>query len=747
MTARGAAEPPVWNYAYTSLLGLYFSENTPQVQNAFVTALGDGTIAERLAKPGDRKLSLAGDVWFYYGSRYGEYLGLTHKGDPEDFVPAEIEHTPQRASAYFNAALYYEDSGNTERAIADYGHVLELDANRIDVHNRLAGIYWKQKRNDEALAEWKRALELLKVQTSTGRIQDTFWGDYAATLNNLASRKLTAQFMPSINEVLHAYVKRNGSYRIQALLASTLPRLGDPAAASALILDLSADAHEKLDFLRPFTKADSPLKYDPEPIYRRILELAQDAVRKAEGVAKEYAQEDYESLQIRWLQYLLAAKKYDRLREEMSALPQSMWDRQKAALAPIQLQLAAQSNTLDGILDGYRADMEHAPGTDILRKAAIQLLQAGDKQSARKILEFVFGREIEGHNLSASNMLGLADIRIQAGDLQGGLALLRRMTLVVGNPFETQDAAAALLMRTGHSAEAINFLEELVKAVPWNSDFRMRLAQARIAANQNPEAARKELSALASDKTAPYENRITAAKALAGPGQTPDLGSKELNLIASGQPIPAADANQPYFFAARLKAAEGLQGAASVSLLRAALEDHPSGDAARMPLLKAATVAGDSYLALAVMKPYLDSGGFAGSFSEANTVGEEELLDLDQTPDDTVRALVKLPAKERAEIYRDVATAFEKTGSLEEAMGYWRSAYKLETDPAQKTQINKQVQQIRTVLSRRAANEARRPIVHSDLDQNRTVRPRLPDRAQLAPPPRPAVTTGKGVSR
>jgi len=36
-------------------------------------------------------------------------------------------------------------------------------------------------------------------------------------------------------------------------------------------------------------------------------------------------------------------------------------------------------------------------------------------------------------------MLGLADIRIQAGDLEGGVNLLRRMTLVVGNPFETQD--------------------------------------------------------------------------------------------------------------------------------------------------------------------------------------------------------------------------------------------------------------------------------------------------------------------
>src|SRR5260370_38967550 len=98
-------------------------------------------------------------------------------------------------------------------------------------------------------------------------------------------------------------------------------------------------------------------------------------------------------------------------------------------------------------------------------------------------------------------MLGLADIRIQASDLAGGVALLRRMTLVVGNPFETQDAAASLLVRTGHSAEAIAFLEELVKAIPWNPDFRVRLAQARLASHQGRDPA-KHLLALPTRATA-----------------------------------------------------------------------------------------------------------------------------------------------------------------------------------------------------------------------------------------------------
>src|SRR5256886_12347020 len=52
---------------------------------------------------------------------------------------------------------------------------------------------------------------------------------------------------------------------------------------------------------------------------------------------------------------------------------------------------------------------------------------------------------------------------------------------------------------------------------------------------------------------------FSAAKALTG--TVPQLGSKELNFMVEGQPASANDANQPFFFAARLKAAENLPAA------------------------------------------------------------------------------------------------------------------------------------------------------------------------------------------
>jgi hypothetical protein len=288
-------------------------------------------------------------------------------------------------------------------------------------------------------------------------------------------------------------------------------------------------------------------------------------------------------------------------------------------------------------------------------------------------------------------------------------------------------------MRTGHPAEAATFLEELVRAVPWNADYRVRLAQAHIAAKQNPDAAGKELVAVASAASVTYETRLSAAKALAG--AVPQLGSKELNLMVEGQAASASEANQPFFFAARLKAAEGQPAAARIGLLRAALEDRPGGEAARVPLLKAAIEAGDYHLAIAAMKPYLTGSGLESTSDTPPSADDEDLTSTqDSRAEDTVRAFAKLSAKERAEISRDLGMAFERTNALAQALPYLQKAYRLEIDPAVKTQINKEVQQIRLLQRRREVNRARQPEVHSELEQQHIVRPRLPEPALLSPP-------------
>src|SRR5207244_13166713 len=95
------------------------------------------------------------------------------------------------------------------------------------------------------------------------------------------------------------------------------------------------------------------------------------------------------------------------------------------------------TGNMDSTIGGYRTDLpQTAPASEILRAAARQLFEAGDKQSARKLLEFVFARELDEHKLVAANFLGLAEIRIAAGDTPAAVELLRRLVVAVGNPFE-----------------------------------------------------------------------------------------------------------------------------------------------------------------------------------------------------------------------------------------------------------------------------------------------------------------------
>ncbi len=756
--ARSAQEDPVWRQAYTGLAGLYFKDTAPEIRAAFLQALSNQTIGQRVRHPGDRSEEMAGDVWFYYGSRYGEYLELTHQGDPEDWLPAELEHEPGRSSAYFDSAVHYEDIGDLPRAIDDFHHALELSPKRVDAHDHLGEIYWGQGHKEEALAEWGKALEALKNQAAVSRseLPGSFSEDYSGIAEHLKSHRLLSQFRAQLNGLLHTYVKYSDAFGLKPMLQSSLSDAKNPGETTALILELSRDAHEQLEFLGSFVQPHSKLSLRMEPLYRRILELARQERTKEATFDTRYTLREW---QIKWFEFLLSTKQYAKLQTEIDSVKKAqkaLFKKKKTAideedesdeddfegnLVKIQLRLAAATNTLDAYMQSFN-DSEHPPSSRLLKKAARDLQQAGDRQPARRILEFVFRREVEDHNLNAPNMLALAEIRIEDGEVQPAVELMRRMTLVAGAPFETQEPAAALLMRTGHPQEAISFLKELAEAAPWNAGYRANLAQAQIAANVDAEAARKTLAAIAADKTAPYEVRVAGAKALKHSDSALDLGSQELKLLASGRQLTMQEANQPLFWAARVQASQNLEPAQRAQILRLALADYPQGDSVRPTLLSIAMQAGDYHLAIAGMEPLIKS-----NWLDLNrTYGYYSYQDLEEDDDDSdssdsinagsydmqaeaseqePASLEKLPAAQKAEIARQIGTAFEKLDELPEAIRHLKEASRLEPSVAARKQIDQQARQLREVLDQRKENSSRQPQIHAELEQLNVVRPRL----------------------
>lgn len=744
--ARSRSRAPVWGSAYNALVGLYFSEPTPEINNSFLAAIGDDPIGVRLAKPVDRATQLAGNTWFYYGSRYGEYAGISKLRNPDDFLPAILEESPASSSGYLTLADYYSGAGDTKKAIADYDRTLELSPERPDIYDKLAVAYYKQGDRATALAQWKQAFAVLAKQLNSARVPESFWRDFGRTCDQLHSRHLFAELKPDADAIVRTYLRHNGTWLSNAVIRSAYAAQPDTASATAWLLDVSSSASDPARVLGDVADASWIPVAQREPIYQRILELKEAEVGKLEGLERDNAQQELDSWQERWIQYLVRAKRYSEAAAAIAALPQETVESQKNSIIPLGLEAAAQLGTLDAKLAGYRAEPQFAPTDDLLRNAADLLFESGDKQSARKILELVFAREIEDHRLIASNFLGLAEIRLASGDTPGALDLLRRLVVVVGNPFENLDPAAALLEKTGHNAEAIEFLDQLVKSAPWEPSYRLRLAKAKVAAASDMANATASLVQIAASPATSYDLRLKASAALAGQAH-PDLGSGELNLLAGTAPISSAEADRFYYYEARIKAAGQTNDAQTkVRLLSHCVIDFPRRDAARVPLFEAAVDMHSDEYGLGVIEPLFETQFLRNQPSTAENE-EEEIASSGNEDEDAVlgsnirgAANAQLSRARQAQVAEMIADTMKRLQRYNDALSYYQTARTLQSAASVRQTLARKIAEMKSILRIEHENAAREPILHEALEQDRVVRPRLATRA--APASKNALSKG-----
>src|SRR5207302_563186 len=143
---------------------------------------------------------------FYYGGRYGEYLGVLKQAGAEDFLPAMVEAAPQQSQPYFEMGEYFWNSGNTAAAAVDYRNALELNATRADVHDRLAMIAMATGGRDEAVAEWKAAIGALSETMNRGAAPPKFWSDASETFRHIGEAKSLTPVRDDIDKLMRAYV-------------------------------------------------------------------------------------------------------------------------------------------------------------------------------------------------------------------------------------------------------------------------------------------------------------------------------------------------------------------------------------------------------------------------------------------------------------------------------------------------------------------------------------------------------------
>jgi Flp pilus assembly protein TadD len=695
--ARGQGLPPVWTNAYTALVGLHFSRFDASTTTAFTTVLGADTVAERL-QPVDKSLQLAGDTWFAYSSRFGEYLTFGKQPGAADNLPAPIERTPARSEAYVGLADFYRDAGAGSSALAEYDHAAMLNPRRSDVHLRAAAILWRQGRREAAIGRWKQALDLLAAQAGRAAV-DT--APLVAVLESIGVRRLLPELRDPADKMVRAYIARNGTYRADPLLRAAFLAANDAASGAGWLIDLARAAPNQVDTLAAIARAAWLPDVHRDRVYERIIAVSEEAVAREHGAARAAQQVQLESWRISRIRSLVDAKQILRAGDLLRALPDGARLAHDADVTALETRIAAAARTLEALLDRHAREESRPLNLDALRNAATALRQAGDQGSARRIMEFVYTRQLDRGELAPPVFLGLAEIRVHQGNVPAALVLLRRLALVVGGPFEHLAASAALLERLNHPAEALEFRRARVQAVPWDADAHIALARAEIAAARNRAAALERLGRIAESPKERYAVRVEAARAFASAGGRRALPAQtEIDWLRSLPDLTPAAADRPMFVAARLAAAErATEPSVRSNLLREAVAVDPGDAGLRVPLFRALLAGGKPADAIEAVQPIL-----ARSRSLTN---------------------IGLTAAARARLARELGEAYQQIDRLSEAVRFFTIALEGQSAAA-RVPIRQRISALNVEIDRRARNAARQPHISEALDQPQLVRPRLP---------------------
>ncbi len=184
--ARGQARPPVWDKSYNALVGLYFAEPTPEVNNAFLDR--PGRRPDRRAPRQARRSRAATRRQYLVLLRVALRRISRHcetRQSRGSSCPRFLRRVRQALPDTLTLADYYAGAGDTKHAIADYNHTLELSPNRPDVYDSLAVAYYKQGDRAAALAQWKQAFAALSKQLNSARVPESFWADFGRTCDQL----------------------------------------------------------------------------------------------------------------------------------------------------------------------------------------------------------------------------------------------------------------------------------------------------------------------------------------------------------------------------------------------------------------------------------------------------------------------------------------------------------------------------------------------------------------------------------
>ena len=716
VAARAAGRPAVWSNAYTALTGLYLHEARPGIASAFSIALdADATLGDRIGHPTDLNQHLAGDVWFYYSSRYAEYLDGSSDPLAKDFLPSELERTPGNADAYLQLADYSSAAKRTNEALTDYQHSLDLHPDQPAVLNSIAVLEWNAGNRTEALASWIQAVTQLAAEMDASRVPETFWSDFDRVLGSIANYKQLDSVRQKIDAMLRAYLARNGNYRVEPLLKSGYLANGKSVDWLLNITAAASNQSAVLYAILPNTWSDRGgwIERDQfDRIYQRILDIEE---RSAQG-DQSGSYDGRDTARLHLIEALIAEKKIAEARAQLASVTQER--RNSSEWFPSVLLVADADGNLNQLIASWKKQPETAPADENLRQASSRL----SPSASRLVRRFLYQRALDRRNLTAPNFLGLASIDLDENNIPAAVELLKRLTVVSSDTYSDIDAAARLLEERHLSSEALQFLRPLAESSPWDASYKVRMAKAMLAVNASQPEAIAILNAVAAEARVPYAVRVAAAQALQG-HSLPDTIGAELQLLSqTGCPTPESS-SKPYFVGALVRtAACTASPKIKEQLLREAIATAPTDAHARLDYIFAAFAADLDSRALIAAAPYLQDDYPAYSrYADRAEDTPETGAALDQT--NQPRTLAALSPAQAVRLMQLAAAAYERRRDYGEASRIVSRGLAMLHRTANRKPLLDLQKQIDLDMARSRQNDARAPNIRPELDQPNIVRP------------------------
>jgi hypothetical protein len=505
----------------------------------------------------------------------------------------------------------------------------------------------------------------------------------AETFTAIGERQALGELRGDIAHLLGDYYQRNNEYRLNELIEPAARASIASGEGTAWLVELARSMDDPEMILNALLRVYGLTDAQRISLERDLVAIRVKRVESSFG--DERTRAETMLAQARWqlTSMLLDAGDVQGASAEWSQVPP---EQARNLDLSVEIRLASRTGTLDALLVRYRSSADIVSNEN-LQSAAIQIRRHGDEEDARKVLEFLYDREIRRGFLSAANFLGLAEVKLQRSDVAAAVGLLNRMSLVIEDGFDTLLPAAELLGKYGRTAEAEEFIRRRIKAVPWDSDAKVQLARSLSA------GAAERVSLLTdavTDTQAAYKFRAQAAR-LAAPQTLPGVSGTELALLSSASITPDAAA-KPFQVEARIDAARAVANPeVKLRLWREALAIAPGDQHVILGALQAATVLRRDNLSLA-LAPQLDE-------------------------------------QERGSMADSLAAAAERLDDLTTAQSYLRTAIELRP-AAQRDALTARLNALTAEQDRRAKNAARQPVIKNVIEQDQVVRARIPRSAQ-----------------